>query len=622
MKNRLLNTLAFCALALIAAMPCAAKSYDSDPRVRQAMDELETAKKMLHQTTNETEMALWSRRAALSEKQLENIRRAVEIEHKEKQFSSQRKRSSDYVLREALGTVETDVAQFERDIRSLQGKIRGLKSDRADFDATMAKKKTEDEQSDSESRERARLESKLKNVNAEILARMSALDASELQLRLARDVAAIEQVRQSINLNPRVTVRMIMQRRDSIKEARRAFGEYEQLGQSLAGQGQQAGTDLEIARQKFSQIDEDIDILRERYKMARKARSADGQTLSLRRAVDVAESEKDLMETRIEHLQANAAAIDKAAGLSAQGADLFKAYGSYLADNLSMLKFKYFQRILGPIVLVILLVLVHGAVSRFMLPAFYSKDALFVSRRLSQYILFFLIATVLFSFFMEDLRSIATVLGIVGAAIVIALQDLCSSFAGWFVIVASGKIRIGDRVEIDGNKGDVIDIQILRITLAEVNNWLDTDEHTGRILIIPNSFIFKSHVFNYSYVHNYIWDKVDITVTYETPIRQAYDTLKTALAEETAEEFKAANAGENKMEKQYGLKHALCEPRLDMTLADSGVCFRLLYATRCDTRAVTRNRLMARIADEFAKNKELDFAYPTRRQVVLPPRKG
>jgi len=608
------------AILLAFCVPCHAGPVDSDPRVKQAVDELNMSKELLHQTTNETEMALWHRRVSLAEKQIENVKRAVEIERQEKQFASQRKSSADFVLREALGAVETDIQQVERDIKSLRSKIRYLKSDRADLDAYLAKKTREAEQSDSESREMARNRSKLRNVNAEILARMSELDAAELQLRVAKEAGTIEQLRQGISLNPRVTIRMILQRRESIAEAKRAAGEYEQIGQSLSSQGIQIKNDMELAQQKYSQIDDDINILRERYRMSRKIRGADDQTLALRRALDEAESEKDLLKVRIEYLRTHGDAIEKAKTCASQGEDLFRASVIYLADNLSLLKARYLQRIVGPAMLIIVLVTGYNLISRIALPRFYSKNALFVSRRLGKYILFFLIAMVLFSFFMEDLRAIATVLGLVGAAIVIALQDLCSSFAGWFVIVASGKIKVGDRVEIDGQKGDIIDIQILRITIAEIDNWLDSDEHTGRILIIPNSFIFKSHVFNYSHIHRYIWDKIDITVTYETPIKKAYETLKAALTEETALQFAEANKGENRIENQYGIKGALNEPRIDMNLADSGVCFRLLYATNYDGRAALRSRIMSRVAEDFAKDKALDFAYPTRRQVVIPPR--
>jgi small-conductance mechanosensitive channel len=234
------------------------------------------------------------------------------------------------------------------------------------------------------------------------------------------------------------------------------------------------------------------------------------------------------------------------------------------------------------------------------------------------YLVFLLVLLVLSVFFLEDIKAIATVLGIAGAALVIALQDLCSSFAGWFVIVASGKVKVGDRIEIDGHLGDVIDIQLLRVTLIEVNNWLGIDEPTGRIVVVPNSFIFKSKVLNYSHVHPYIWSRLDITVTFETPAAEAQELLSRILTEETREEFAKAAHAATDMERRYGIADTTYQPKVYSTIADSGVTFSLLYVSHYRQRTAARNRLNERIVAEFGKRPHCAFAYPTERHIPTP----
>ena len=213
------------------------------------------------------------------------------------------------------------------------------------------------------------------------------------------------------------------------------------------------------------------------------------------------------------------------------------------------------------------------------------------------------------------IKQVATVLGIASAAVVIALQDLCSAFAGWFVIVGSRKFVVGDRVEIDGMRGDIIDIQLLRTTLVEVNNWLGVDEPTGRVVLIPNNFVFKTKVFNYSHVHPFIWNKVDITVTYETPALEAHTLLRRILEEETTDEFKKAQKGASAMETKYGVLDTVYQPKTYMFIADSGVMFSLVYCCHYRDNGATRNRINKRIVEEFAKDPRMQLAYPTHREV-------
>jgi small-conductance mechanosensitive channel len=52
-------------------------------------------------------------------------------------------------------------------------------------------------------------------------------------------------------------------------------------------------------------------------------------------------------------------------------------------------------------------------------------------------------------------------LGLIGAAIAFALQDIFKNFAGGIMIFLNGIYRVGDRIEINQKSGDVIDIGLL-----------------------------------------------------------------------------------------------------------------------------------------------------------------
>jgi small-conductance mechanosensitive channel len=73
-----------------------------------------------------------------------------------------------------------------------------------------------------------------------------------------------------------------------------------------------------------------------------------------------------------------------------------------------------------------------------------------------------------------------------------------ASVAGWMAVSFGGFYKVGDRVELGGIKGDVIDIGILRTTIMQIGEWVSSDQYNGRIVRVANSFVFKEPVFNYS----------------------------------------------------------------------------------------------------------------------------
>src|ERR1700721_1798580 len=114
--------------------------------------------------------------------------------------------------------------------------------------------------------------------------------------------------------------------------------------------------------------------------------------------------------------------------------------------------------------------------------------------------------------FEDRLGRLSFALGIAGAGVAVALQDVLASIAGAFSIGFSKLYAMGDRVQISDTRGDVIDIGLLRTTLLETGNWVSRDLYNGRIVHIPNSAVLKGYVFNYSQGFLFIWDEIKVFV--------------------------------------------------------------------------------------------------------------
>lgn len=96
------------------------------------------------------------------------------------------------------------------------------------------------------------------------------------------------------------------------------------------------------------------------------------------------------------------------------------------------------------------------------------------------------------------------------------MQEVIGALAGWFNITAGGIFRIGDRIQMAGVRGDVIDITPLRTKPMEIgtesdeDTWVKGRQHTGRMVAISNKSTFTEPVYNFSSFFDFIWEELHI----------------------------------------------------------------------------------------------------------------
>ena len=225
------------------------------------------------------------------------------------------------------------------------------------------------------------------------------------------------------------------------------------------------------------------------------------------------------------------------------------------------------------------------------------------------YILVIVLVTVVFS---DKLGGLTIALGVAGAGIAFALQEVIASFAGWLAIMFGGFYKTGDRVQLGGIKGDVMDIGVLRTTLMETGQWVDGDLYNGRIVLIANSYVFKEPVFNYSGDFPFLWDEIKIPVQYGSNYEKAENILKATGREIAGDLTERSQEKWRSMQNKYMLEAAQTEPMVSLIANDNWVEFTLRYVVDYKKRRATKTALFKKILKEVeATNGEIKFASAT-----------
>ena len=219
----------------------------------------------------------------------------------------------------------------------------------------------------------------------------------------------------------------------------------------------------------------------------------------------------------------------------------------------------------------------------------------------------------------NKLGGFTIALGVAGAGIAFALQEVIASFAGWLAILFGGFYKTGDRVQLGGIKGDVMDIGVLRTTVMEIGQWVDGDLYNGRIVLIANSFIFKEPVFNYSGDFPFLWDEIKIPIQFGSNYEKA-KMLFVEIAKKTVGDLTAISQEKwNTLQKNYLLENAQTAPMVTLIANDNWVEFTLRYVVNFRKRRITKSELFTQILTEVEKtNGDIKFASATFHLVEAP----
>jgi len=164
------------------------------------------------------------------------------------------------------------------------------------------------------------------------------------------------------------------------------------------------------------------------------------------------------------------------------------------------------------------------------------------------------------------LRDLALSLAAVAVAFVIATREIVACLTGAFVRTASRSCSVGDRIEIHGVRGDVVELGALTTTLLEVGPG--STRQTGRAVSIPNSRFLDSAVWNESFAGEFGLQLLRVRLPATAPWQDAERRLLEAARHECEPYLEPARRRYLDQAWKRGLGPDTVEPTVTLSLPD------------------------------------------------------
>lgn len=150
---------------------------------------------------------------------------------------------------------------------------------------------------------------------------------------------------------------------------------------------------------------------------------------------------------------------------------------------------------------------------------------------LRRIVVWIVVAIVIAAAFATELGTLATFAGLLTAGVAVALQNVILSVAGYFFLIGKYGVRVGDRVQIAGVTGDVIDIGLVRLHIMEVATDTADPRATGRVVVFSNAVVFQPNAGLFKQIPgtNFRWHEISLTVAADSNYHAVEERMMAAV---------------------------------------------------------------------------------------------
>jgi small-conductance mechanosensitive channel len=223
-------------------------------------------------------------------------------------------------------------------------------------------------------------------------------------------------------------------------------------------------------------------------------------------------------------------------------------------------------------------------------------------------VVWIIVAIVIAAAFAAELGTLATFAGLLTAGIAVALQNVILSVAGYFFLIGKYGIRVGDRVQIAGVTGDVIDIGLVRLHIMEIGTEGSDARATGRVVVFSNAVVFQPNAGLFKQIPgtSFVWHDISLTLAPESDYEEVEKRLMDAITS-VYDKFKDSMEGQRRRMEQSlgGLTVRPLHPESRLRLTQTGLEVVIRYPVDLGKAMQIDDEMARALLDAIAKPPRL-----------------
>ncbi len=224
---------------------------------------------------------------------------------------------------------------------------------------------------------------------------------------------------------------------------------------------------------------------------------------------------------------------------------------------------------------------------------------------LRRIVLWVVIALIIAFTFATQLGSVVTFAGLITAGVAVALQNVIVSIVGYFFLIGKFGIRVGDRVQVSGVTGEVVDIGLVRFHLMEIGS---DSQPTGRVVAFSNSIVFQpaSGLFKQIPGTNFVWHEIDLIFAPESDYHVVRERITAAVDTAFAEYHEKMEGQRHQMEMTLSSISATeLKPKTRLHFTAAGIEVNVRFPVELGTASEIDDKIMKELLTAIEKEPRL-----------------
>ena len=199
-------------------------------------------------------------------------------------------------------------------------------------------------------------------------------------------------------------------------------------------------------------------------------------------------------------------------------------------EEISTIKSEYVYLVFISLLIILIANIIRQIVLRLSLKKDLNSREKYMYNKKGHAIFSIIVFVLLFLVWSDYLKSFITIITFISTAITLSIKDIVFNWVSGIYIRTSKIFSLEDRIEVNGLRGDVVNINKTGFDLLEIGDRVNSEQSTGRIVHVPNSIVFSYPVKNYVRAFKYIWDEMNIKIPLDADVlktkKELYRILK------------------------------------------------------------------------------------------------